>query len=928
MPLFASSSGVQINGGNFYDIAGNMNLQSAQPAIESESRRAIEFPSPLADVTGRLLSGPERWNRHMGAARVLPYDNSHRPRIMGSLGSRSAHHEDQHESTLPFNPPSQTSPFTHAHNPGHSHFNHRSPREAIHAVIEDHPTHYGSRRSPAGNHPVGPFPTELRGQTPLDSAVSVVDPPVFPWNNPPHEPRTRINGGTFISGNVNHLNGETGLQFLYRAAANDASHDSGERYPQPRCHPETRTEILADLRAWSCGNDLESQILWLHGPAGAGKSAIAQALCQKLEAEGRLGASFFFKRGHPSRGHAMKLFPTIAYRLAVDHPELKGVISRHIESDPSIVDKSLSIQLQKLIIESVRENAQRAPTRSFTIVIDGLDECEGQDIQQELLRSIGNAVHQSTLRVLIASRPEPHIKEVFSEPGFRFYRPMNIQQSFEDVRRFLQDEFARILREHHETMVDVASPWPSPEVIEHLVEKSSGYFIYASTVIKFIDDKYFRPTDRLDIIMGMADPDAEAGSGSPFGALDQLYTQILSDVPARILLLRILPVIAAGLHSRLGAPHIEQLLELRPGSVRLALRGLHSVASLPEDSDKGDFSIEFFSRITVHHASFLDFLCHPTRSGIFYVAGVQHRTELARKILKAYTHTHTDPSLNRNSGHVAWTFGQAALKIITSTHPSPDLVSLLRSLNLDFLLHNISMRGQFNYQEDMILDWLRKAQPLPEDLIQLWEDYRFTLQCHGSWSRMRKSVFFGVHQVSQNCMEILLQAPPHLMRIFSTYRAYFHPNSPARWDHSPFHIRLWADLSWDELTTALCPLRAVVGDDEGLRVMLIFILDPALLLELQPSSTWRDIDIVRSCLRILKKIYSKKLPSQFKSVWTHLLSSCPPCPDLLVELELASRDGRPTNDYNDCDRVTFPQPPSDLIKRFRYETGWEATNLW
>ncbi|KAJ6598310.1 hypothetical protein DFH09DRAFT_903600, partial [Mycena vulgaris] len=49
----------------------------------------------------------------------------------------------------------------------------------------------------------------------------------------------------------------------------------------------------------------------------------------------------------------------------------------------------------------------------------------------------------------------------------------------------------------------------------------------SSTVIKFIDDKNFRPTERLDIIMGIAESDF----GSPFSALDQLYTEILTAVP-------------------------------------------------------------------------------------------------------------------------------------------------------------------------------------------------------------------------------------------------------------------------------------------------------------------------------------------------------------------------------------------------------------
>ncbi|KAJ7705766.1 hypothetical protein B0H14DRAFT_2277487, partial [Mycena olivaceomarginata] len=92
------------------------------------------------------------------------------------------------------------------------------------------------------------------------------------------------------------------------------------------------------------------RILWLHGPAGAGKSAIAQSLCPKLEAEDRLIASFFFKREHASRGNATGLFAPIAYQLAA-LPELDSIISRNQINDPAVVNKSFSVQLEKLIIE-------------------------------------------------------------------------------------------------------------------------------------------------------------------------------------------------------------------------------------------------------------------------------------------------------------------------------------------------------------------------------------------------------------------------------------------------------------------------------------------------------------------------------------------------------------------------------------------------
>jgi hypothetical protein len=192
-------------------------------------------------------------------------------------------------------------------------------------------------------------------------------------------------------------------------------------------------------------------------------------------------------------------------------------------------------------------------------------------------------------------------------------------------------------------MAMVPEPWPSPEIIEDLVDNSSGYFIYASTIIKFIDDKNFRPTERLAVIMGMAEP----RFGAPFAALDQLYTQILSEVPAWSQLLKILKVITTELsYDPLSVTSIEQLLQLEPGDVKLVLRGLHSVLSIPEDGDDQD-------GISIHHASFRDFLLDPARAGIFYVGGCQHQTDLSRHILKAFSYKYNDPSLNRR-GHVAW----------------------------------------------------------------------------------------------------------------------------------------------------------------------------------------------------------------------------------------------------------------------------------
>ncbi|KAJ7225200.1 hypothetical protein C8J57DRAFT_1440119 [Mycena rebaudengoi] len=257
----------------------------------------------------------------------------------------------------------------------------------------------------------------------------------------------------------------------------DALHDSAERYPQPRCHPETRKRLLNILCKWDSDaasssvmeNRPSNAILWLHGPASSGKSAVAQLFCLKLEDEGRLGGSFFFRRGHPSRGNAQKLFPTIAYQLALLLPEL-----------------SFRNQLQELIIKPCPNSSLSWPV---PVVIDGLDECDGQDILQEVLQSNSDAVFGTDVPILffIASRRESHICEAFADSRFN-----RISSTVEHRAIFQGHEFSRIHRDHW-TMATVPSPWPPSEILNALVEKSSGYFIYASTVIKFVDDKRFRP---------------------------------------------------------------------------------------------------------------------------------------------------------------------------------------------------------------------------------------------------------------------------------------------------------------------------------------------------------------------------------------------------------------------------------------------------
>ncbi|KAJ7614337.1 hypothetical protein FB45DRAFT_842248 [Roridomyces roridus] len=283
-------------------------------------------------------------------------------------------------------------------------------------------------------------------------------------NSPVHIQSSTFNS---IAGNMNVSHtinvGESGLDILRRALCEDAMHDSAVRPTDPSCHPGTRNAIFERLDEWCFMQPTNSAICWLHGCAGIGKSAIAQQFAASCQARGQLGGSFFWKRSDAGRGHWRSLFPTLAYQLATSFPGISPLIQRAVETDRLVASKSMRHQLEKLIILPFRE-APKLKSRPVW-VLDGLDECEDHAIQTMLLRLLINSVrHGLPIHILICSRSESHLREVLQS-------------------RYL----TRIRRFHTRRGVPLDDGWPDEGTIRELVEKSSGTFIYASTIVRYVE---------------------------------------------------------------------------------------------------------------------------------------------------------------------------------------------------------------------------------------------------------------------------------------------------------------------------------------------------------------------------------------------------------------------------------------------------------
>jgi len=401
-----------------------------------------------------------------------------------------------------------------------------------------------------------------------------------------------------------------------------AIHDSSERYPPPRCHPETRTLVRTLIICWIQDPNPTCFVLWLYGPAGAGKSAILQSLAEECcSLEGRFAGSFFFSRGKPGRNQGHFLFSTIAYQLALNLPYLRTPIDNAMQANPTLYTKSMMVQMRSLIIDSFRKLSSGIG-HTPTVIIDGLDECDSHETQKLILEIIYDAVaiEKISLRFLIASRPEAHIREAFDRPTLRsITKRVVLDESFgpnQDIEKYLRDGFESIYDQNSTLMEQVVQPWPGTGILDLLVQTASGQFIYASTVLKFVGAEFYNPLSQLDIVL-----EPSALDRTPFSDLDHLYSQILSTYPIPEKLISVLGTILA-LHCPQPPGVIEDLLGMKVGEVGLVLRGLHSLIRFPHIPDENYTRSTEFGKdngIRLLHASFEDYLVDKNRSGPFSI---------------------------------------------------------------------------------------------------------------------------------------------------------------------------------------------------------------------------------------------------------------------------------------------------------------------
>ncbi|CAA7268625.1 unnamed protein product [Cyclocybe aegerita] len=175
--------------------------------------------------------------------------------------------------------------------------------------------------------------------------------------------------------------------------------------------------------------------------------------------------------------------------------------------------------------------------------------------------------------------------------------------------------FLSTIRRKHSLSKIIRGIWPLDADINSLVRKSSGQFVFATTVVNYVTSRRHNLVERLKVVQGLA----KDKRNPPFPELGALYR---------------------GLGRQGPAPHsssLDILLGLPEGVVELLLSDLSSVIAISSFSE--------ISEITFLHASFPDFLLDKHRSKEFYVNSDNINAALAQEFIEfifKYPEVHLD----------------------------------------------------------------------------------------------------------------------------------------------------------------------------------------------------------------------------------------------------------------------------------------------
>ncbi|KAF6758672.1 hypothetical protein DFP72DRAFT_178834 [Ephemerocybe angulata] len=409
--------------------------------------------------------------------------------------------------------------------------------------------------------------------------------------------------------------------------AGGASYDTNELASSVSiCLPGTRVEVIDAITQKLLGATHPKRILWMTGPAGSGKSAIARSIADELKKKGLLAASFFFMRGASEEGLRTKtsFVATLAYQLQLQpaFPDaFSHAIYKAILSDADLFEMPLDRQLEALVLEPLRQisigTSQAAKSQwPKVIVVDGVDECglssdvgssryasrggpvpTAEDAQREILNLLKKAAEDPAFpfSILISSRP--NFKSFFSRSAINVADTLSLDHfnADADIAEYLKTELTEYFRVE---FPDFPDQWLSEDTYRALAKMACGQFNFALAVLAFIMQGRLPPAEAAKVVLGLR----SSKGFHPFAQLDALHMDIIQTSPQPEIAIQWLCAIDSEVLGAYPAAFVRRFLS--SAGVAEDAHLLNKLSSLIAIPPTGDESAKY----TIFHQVLKDFL--------------------------------------------------------------------------------------------------------------------------------------------------------------------------------------------------------------------------------------------------------------------------------------------------------------------------------
>jgi WD40 repeat protein len=243
-----------------------------------------------------------------------------------------------------------------------------------------------------------------------------------------------------------------------------------------------RDWIFRDVNNWIINND--SRILFIIGMPGTGKSATSAWLVKNFD---QINAYHFFEYDKNNKKDTRRCICSIAYRLCKSIPEYEEILMKmNLDDIDNLNGKTL---FDYLLVQPL--NKLLKPKHAITILIDAIDEASDSN-KNEFMDILGSELKllPEWFKIIITSRPNSYMMNFLACYSISTINLFDSRNE-EDIRNYLNRELTSYITSDN------------PNLIEELLKKCNGIFLYAVWAVIAIQRNQISPNNLDELPNGL-----------------------------------------------------------------------------------------------------------------------------------------------------------------------------------------------------------------------------------------------------------------------------------------------------------------------------------------------------------------------------------------------------------------------------------------